>query len=737
MSKETRRIEIDLQIDGETWEAVTARIEEGLSELGGAWIEIAAGEDIDLERLIEEEAVVVLRVEGEEARRFTMHMARGRFIDERDGHLRFELELRPALWFLGLEKNTRKFRDQTTEAIVSRVLDGSRVRHAWRNRRQSGSRPYCVQYRETNLAFVQRLLEFEGFYFSFDPDGTMIIADTSSASPDVEGDAAFELIEAAGALAHGQLGITSFERGAAVGSGKATVNDYNWKTPKLPLLASATGARDAHLEVYDYPTGYRDPDTGAVLAKLRLEALEAQKRFVEGTSTVPSFAPARRFEMSHDEAIGFGGLYLLVHVEHVYSAEQEGARYENRFRAIPASVPFRPALVTPHPVIDGNHTAMVRGPVGEEIHTDQYGRAKVQFHWDREAKGTDEDSRWIRTLQEISTSIALSRVGWEMSVGYIDGDPDRPIGLARQINGQMVPTYSQPAFRNRMTIRTETYPGKQGFNELRMEDSSGSMTMDWHAQKDYKNVVQHDRTETIGNNLTVLVKKQASRTVEKNQTVDIGGNETRSVQRDVVVKVEKDRTHSIGGSETIDVTAEAQTSVKGNDTETVGGSRITRAGNDESGAIDRSVQERFTRIVGGASIALAGGSVAHQAGKLLVEAIGGSKLTVAVKESIKQAVIDNLSTVVAGLVLRKSKDDMSVSSKQSKVEVGVSAIFQSAERVELRSTEIEITADAQFTLTAGGLAIEMTPDMVKIQGPVKLDSDEKIKISGNPDKLTP
>lgn len=730
-------LEMSLTIGGSTWSCVAARIDEGMSELGGAWVEITVGDDLDLEAQQEEPATLVVTWEGWEKRRFTMALARATFLGERDGHLRYELELRPALWFLGLDQNTRKFRDLATEAIVSKVLGEGGVKHAWRAQRTSRSRPYTVQYRETNLDFVLRLLEFEGFYYTFDPDGTMIIGDTSSSSPVAEEGAVYSVIGAEAALAHGDFGITGFERGAAVGSGKATVNDYNWMTPRLPLLQSRAGRSDTFLEVYDYPTGYRSPDVGALLAKLRLEALEAQKRFVEGTSTVPAFAPARLFDLAHEESVSFSGSYLLVHVEHTYREEQGVATYENTFRAIPGAVPFRPPLVTPRPIIEGNHTAMVRGPAGEEIHTDKYGRAKVQFHWDREAKGTDEDSRWLRTAQEISTSIALARVGWEMSVGYIDGDPERPIGYARQINGQMVPTYGQPAFANRMTIKTETYPGKQGYNELRMEDSAGSMTMDWHAQKDLKNLVLHDHTETIGCNQNVFVKRESSRVVEKNQTYDVGGDQTRTVGRDRIIKVDKDRSHDIGGDETITVQASSDTSVNGDDTEDVGGSRMTTAGNDESGSIDRHVQERFTRNVSGAHISMAGGSIAHEGGEMLTEIATGTKLTVASEQNIKESVGGKLTTTVTGLALRASKDDMSVSARQTTVDIGAQLTLGSAERVELRSKEIEIEASASVTLQAGPLLLQMTPGGVKITGPVKEKSGTKITVRGNPEKLTP
>ena len=181
----------------------------------------------------------------------------------------------------------------------------------------------------------------------------------------------------------------------------------------------------------------------------------------------------------------------------------------------------------------------------------------------------------------------------------------------------------------------------------------------------------------------------------------------------------------------------SETSVVGNDTEDVGGSRTTRAGNSESGSIDRSIQETFLRTVGGSQIAVAKGSIAHQGGELLLESAGGSKLTVASEQSIKQSVEGKLDTTVDGMVLRKSKDDMSVSAKKTTASVGASMTYDSAERVELRSKVIELNASASITLTAGGLSIEMTPAGVTIVGPLKEKSGTKITVRGNPDKLTP
>ncbi len=574
-------IDMRLEVAGQSFRALRCHVDEGLSTCGRVAVEVQSFEDIDFEPLLEEDATVVITIAGIEVRRFTRRLGQAAFIGLKDDSLRYSLDLFPTFHFLRLEMDTRKFRDMTTEAIVSQVLNASGVAHQWRNTRPCASRPYTVQYRETTFDFVSRLLEFEGVYYYFEADGTMVLADDTPSEDDVAGIPLFQLRETEAAGAHGAPGVTSFTRGATTVSGKASVNDHNWKTPKTSLLASHETDRDEDLEIYDYPTGFRDPGTGKTLARLRSEALSAEKQWAEGTGNVPWFAAGRHFLFQHSEAMDFSGKYLLVRVSHAFVAafgEEEKGSYDNSFFAIPSSVPWRPLLTTQRPIVQGNHTAMVRGPVGEEIHTDTFGRAKVQFHWDREATGTDLDSRWIRVAQETSSSMVLYRVGWEVVVAYVDGDPDRPIGMARDINGQMMPTYGQPSRMNMMTIKTESYPGKMGFNELRMDDSVGGMRMDLHAQNDFLNSVENDKTEKIANNHVSLIKGGVDRSVEKNQHLSVGGNETKDVQTDYNENVRKNRTEAIGGSESIQIATSGARNVAGNDVENVGSLRLTFAG---------------------------------------------------------------------------------------------------------------------------------------------------------------
>lgn len=579
------RVDFTLTINvAQPYSLVSCRVVEGLSELTHAVLQISSFEDLDLEEVLLDDAIVHVLFNGEERRRFTLKVGSIRFLGITQGAFRYEVDLRAHLWLLRFTDNTRKFRKMSARDIVSKILDEHGVTYAWRIVRETPRRNYCVQYHETNLDFIHRLLEFEGIYYTFDDEGTLVLADQSSASPDVEGQTHFELLDNAGALERRERGIFEMSRGASIASGKVTVNDFDWKKPHTDLLQAAEADRDGVLEVYDYPSGYRNVADGAYIAKIRLEALRVEAERVEGEGDVPFFAPARIMTFGAGVGDVFAGEYLLTHVEHSLSVpgyDDPGlaeTAYENRFRAIEREVPFRPPMRAPRPTIAGHHTVMVRGPVGEEIHTDKHGRFRAQFHWDREAVGTDEDSRWLRILQESATSMVLARVGWEMSAGYIDGDPDRPIGIARHINGEMIPNYGQPANRSMMTIKTPTYPGKAGFNEWRLDDRAAAMTMDLRAERDLITKVLKDRSERVGSNVIHTCLAKYEHGVNRDQTVSVGSNSRTATNSAYSLTVSGSRAVTVGGSETIEVGQEQVAQVQGDETEDVGSVRLTISG---------------------------------------------------------------------------------------------------------------------------------------------------------------
>jgi type VI secretion system secreted protein VgrG len=741
----TRTVDIDLAIPvAEAFRIVAARVIEGISKLTHVEVEIASHEAIDFSGTVNKDGTLAIRLDRVPARSWTMRLSEARFAGIEEGAMRYKLDFRPRLWFLRHTKNTRKFRNMSAKDIITKVLSEGQVPFEWKATRTPPVRKYCVQYRESNLAFVLRLLEFEGIYYTFTSDDILELGDKSQSADFVEGAPHYELLDASGAMDRDELGIHEWKRRTRVASGKASVNDHNWKKPRLSLLTSKSADLDAELETYDYPTGFRNPKDGEYLAQIRLEAQRVPSRTVSGKGNVPTFAPLRKLLFGDKGGGGFSGEHLLLEVHHhhhnaIYQSVLTlpmGRIYENSFVAIPSDVPFRPAWVTPRPTIEGMHTAMVRGPAGAEIHTDKYGRFRAQFHWDREAKGTDEDSRWVRPLQESATSMVLARVGWEMSIAYIDGDPDRPVGIARNINGVMVPTYAQPAQKSVMTIKTPTSPKNGGYNEIRLDDNAGAQHFFVKAERDLVGVVKHDKTERIGNNETHFVSVHMNRAIERDQTVAVGANSKTSVGHDYRLEVKGNRSITVGGNETIEVGATAGASIFNNDTENVGSVRLTQAGLTTEGSINRRTEKTISRTVGGAFIAVTNENVQTQVQKNYVDVVGGVKLTMTKNGSISQVVSGEKKLFVGGAILRQSGEDMGTGAEKTQVNVAGMADLRSAERVEYRGKVVRLEAMSSLTFKGPGMEISLTPSKTTLKGMVLLQPGDKLVTTGGPDNIT-
>lgn len=586
-------IEARLQVPGvEGFDLVGARVSEGLSSRSYAEVEVASHEDLDwASALLAGCTLTIEEVHSAtraplKSRAWTLKLGEARFTEHTDNSFRYVLRLHDPLWPLGLGMSTRKFRNLTAQQIVSQILSEANVPHEFRLVQTLPVRKYTAQYRESNLAFIERLMEFEGVYYQFEEDGTVLFADASQSAERLRDGAPYKLIEASQGMARGDVGLHELRRGAHVKTGRVTLGDYNWKKPTVKLREAAFGDRDSQYERYEFFAGYREPDQGKRLAKLRTEAHRAEASYLDGRGNETAFAPGRGFAIDGGAVGDIAGEYLVVRLEHGFTngdfAKGRGAteesKYENRFRAIVLTTPFRPIPKTQRPHVAGSHTAMVRGPGGEEIHTDKYGRFRAQLHWDREAVGTDEDSRWIRLMQETSSSMVIARTGWEVMVGYIDGDPDRPIGLGRSINGQMAPSYGQPGNKNMMSIKTPSSPSTGGFNEIKMDDSGGSQHMSWRAEKDYDAEIKNDKTEKVGHDETHDITNDFKREIHGNQSVTIGANDTHKYDAQSELKVKGNRSVKVGGSESVDVGGGEQiTSTKG-ESEKVGAVRLNVVG---------------------------------------------------------------------------------------------------------------------------------------------------------------
>ena len=334
--------------------------------------------------------------------------------------------------------------------------------------------------------------------------------------------------------------VNSFVFSRQIQSGKITLSDFNFEKPSLDLTAQIQADSFQKLEVYDYPAEYLDPDRGKKLAEIRLQEAVMFKDKAEGQSVCPRFTPGFTFKLTDHEREGFNQDYLLVEVLHSGAQPQTleeqagmgGSSYSNQFFCIPSAVTLRPERNTPKPIVEGIQTAIVAGPAGEEIYTDEHGRVKVQFHWDREGKRDEKSSCWIRVSQlwagENWGAMYIPRIGHEVMVDFIEGDPDRPIVTGRVYHGTNKPPYTLPDEKTKSTIMSNTSPGGKTHNELLMEDKNGK------TQVVLSNAYGHKITEDEeSQSLTIQTRdKHTIHLDDKNKNISIKTTNAHTVLMD-------------------------------------------------------------------------------------------------------------------------------------------------------------------------------------------------------------
>ena len=533
--------------------------EEGISELFGFEVELGSNDlDIDFEALVGKPACVALTLAGADKRYF--HGIVTRFAQTGGGvnAASYRALLRPWLWWLTLHVDCRIFQQQSVPDILAtlfRELGFS----AFRNQ-LAGSyavRDYCVQYGESAFDFVSRLMEDEGifYYFEHGADGhTMVMLDTAGsfvACPRFAGPARYQ----GTGSSRDRLDLVfhcAAERRAVVAAYASQDRDYTKPSPALRCGKEGGGGAPA-MRVFDYPGGYLASAAGDARAAIRMQELAQSRDGIQGESTCRAFASGYTMTLAGHPRSKLNDSYVLRRVQHEASA----AGYSNRFDAFLLSQPFRPARVAPRARIHGTQTAIVVGPSGEEIHTDSLGRIKVQFHWDQLGQNDDKSSCWIRVAQGWAGAawgaFFLPRVGQEVVVSFLDGDPDRPLVTGSVYNGAFAPPDTLPASKTRSAIRSSSSPGGEGANEIGMEDKKGSEELYLHAQKDMTVKVENDRNTTLlkGNDTLVVDNGRRSVTVTGDETHTNKANFEHKVSGNFTLKVDGDLTLDVSGSVTI------------------------------------------------------------------------------------------------------------------------------------------------------------------------------------------
>ena len=429
----------------------------------------------------------------------------------------YQATMVPWLWFLRRTTDCRIFQNKSIPGIIEQVFkDLGYSDYKLQLKGTFEPLDYCVQYRESDFNFVSRLMEQHGIFYFFEHEKDkhiLVLAnDFSSHVPCPEQHQAKWDPQEGSAVLEEDV-ITDLQMEQIFRSGKYALTDYNYETPAVSLateVQSDVKLKDmAKYEVYDFPGNYTKKDHGEKLAKIRIEEEEAQNQKVTGNSSCRAFTSGYRFKLQNYTREKLNQEYVLTEVHHTasvgdtYTTGAAGANedYSNMFICIPHTVPFRPRRVTPRPVVQGPQTAVVVGKKGEEIWVDKHARVKVQFHWDREGKLDENSSCWVRVSQVHAGkgfgAIDIPRIGEEVVVGFLEGDPDQPIIIGRVYNAQNAPPNGLPKSGMVAGLKSNTTPGGGGSNAVMLDDTKGKEGLTIHAQYDMNTTVEHDANITI------------------------------------------------------------------------------------------------------------------------------------------------------------------------------------------------------------------------------------------------
>jgi type VI secretion system secreted protein VgrG len=521
-------------------------------------------------------------------------------LGQRDQLTYYRAEIVPWLWFLSLAQDCRIFQQMSVLEIVEKVFkEQGYSDFEIKCSRSYPKREYCVQYRESNLNFVSRLLEEEGIYYFFRHSTSahmLVLADDNSAAQDIGGGGAARL---SGERRDDEDVVLELSDVHAVHTGKVTLTDYDYLQPSLSLQQSVSG--DGREEAYDYPGMYASPSDGDRYALIRLQEQEAVARVLTGAGTMRSFESGGKFKLVGHYRRDLNASYLITEVRHsghagAYRAwEDRHPYYENSFSAIPIATPYRPPRRTRKPAVQGSQTAVVVGPSGEEIWVDKHARVKVQFHWDRQGRKDENSSCWVRVSSSWAGKswgwIQIPRIGQEVIVDFLEGDADRPIITGRVYNAEQVPPYDLPANQTQSGVKSRSSKGggAENFNEIRLEDRKGSELLYIHAEKDEEIVVENDRNKdvghdesmSIGNDQTLSVGRHRSGTIGDNDSLSVGGNRSTSIGKDETHAVSGKRSKSVDKDESNDIGGKRATNIGKEETLNIGDKRSTQVGKDD------------------------------------------------------------------------------------------------------------------------------------------------------------
>ncbi|KAG1694985.1 Protein ClpV1 [Nymphon striatum] len=574
----------------------------------------------------------------------------------------YQATVKPWFWFLTRTADCKIFQELSVPDIVMGIFrDLGYTDFEDKLTRNYRTWDYCVQYRETDFNFVSRLLEQEGIYYYFTHDDgvhKLVLSDGEAAHSNLPGESTIDFYPPDSTVVRNKDHIFNWNITKQVQPGKYELNEFDFIKPNANLETKSEIVRGhavADYEIYDYPGEYNKTDDGEKYVQARIEELHCQYEQAQGKSGVRALTTGYKFKLNGYTREDQNREYLITQATHFINSHVYGSGgvgrgdpYSNSFSVIESTTPFRTSRTTPKPIVQGTQTAIVVGPSGEEIYTDEYGRVKIQFHWDRYGNNDENSSCWVRVAQIWAGKrwggIHIPRIDQEVIVDFMEGDPDRPIITGRVYNAEQMPPYDLPANKTQSGVKSRSSKGGSAanFNEIRMEDKKGSEQIYIHAEKNQDNIVEnnettdvgHNRTEKVGNDEDITIGNNRTEKVGVNEDITIGANRTEKVGANEDITIAANRTENVGANETIMIGANQTQTIGANQTRTIGANHTQTIGANQV----QSIAGTQTEVIAGTLLqTVAGGVTVVTPATYTLIATGGYTLIAPSSDSIFKA----------------------------------------------------------------------------------------------------
>ena len=714
---------------------------EGLSVLGEMQLGlVSAKPDLKPQDLLGKTVGVTVQLREDAKRHFHGYVTRFSIGARSGRYYGYQASVRPWLWFLTRTTDCRIFQDLSVPDIVKKVFeDHGGASFKFNLFRSYRKWVYCVQYRESDYNFVARLLEHEGIYWYVEHgegQHKLVLVDSKSVHDAAPGCTPLPYYENTAEAPPDTECIGGWQFASAVETDHTLLRSYDFERPSTPLEVKAETKppyKIGALEQYDWQGDYVQAPDGTQWAEGRLDEQQTRYETARGSANAHGIEAGRLLTLERHPRENQNAEYLVTQAtvqarNDAYETGGSAGSYQCEFSAIPSGQQFRPQRRTPKPFVQGPQTAVVTGPAGEEIFTDKYGRVKVQFHWDRQGKKDEKSSCWVRVSHPWAGKnfgvIHIPRIGQEVVVDFLEGDPDQPLITGRVYNAEQMPPWDLPANATQSGILTRSSKGgaAANANALRFEDKKGSEQVWLHAEKnqdievenDETHWVGHDRKKTIDHDETTLVKHDRTETVDNNETITVHGQRTETVDKDETITIHQNRTETVDLNEGITIGVDRTESVGSNESITVGSNRSVTVGASETKTValqrTHTVGVNETISVGAAQEITIGGLQAVTVGAVQTINVGASQSTsvgaaqsntIGAKQSTEVGA-DRSIQVGGAQTTSVAKARSASVGEDDFLKVGKNLVIDAADSISIKTGDASITMKKDGTITIKG-----------------------------------